>query len=143
MADAERELREIVDERVAAVKAKDTAPLFERLHPEVVTFDVTTPLRNRGRDSVIERARDWFDGFTSDIGYDVHELAVSAEGDLGFCSFAYHVTGSVVSGDEVDMWVRATLCCRRVDGRWLVTHDHESVPFDPETGLAVIDLAPD
>lgn len=40
------------------------------------------------------------------------------------------------------MWVRATLGCRRVDGTWLITHDHESVPFDPESGMAVIDLAP-
>jgi len=32
------------------------------------------------------------------------------------------------------MWVRATLCCRRSDGQWLITHDHESVPYDPTSG---------
>lgn len=40
------------------------------------------------------------------------------------------------------MWVRATLGCRRVDGRWLIVHDHESLPFDPATGSAIIDQAP-
>ncbi len=40
------------------------------------------------------------------------------------------------------MWVRATLGCRRIDGRWLITHDHESVPFDPASGQALTDLAP-
>jgi ketosteroid isomerase-like protein len=40
------------------------------------------------------------------------------------------------------MWVRAALCCRRVDGRWLITHDHESVPFDAETGQALTSLRP-
>jgi ketosteroid isomerase-like protein len=46
------------------------------------------------------------------------------------------------SGAAVDMWVRATLDCRRVDGRWLIVHDHESVPFDPGTGRALISLRP-
>jgi len=40
------------------------------------------------------------------------------------------------------MWVRATLCCRRVDGTWRIVHDHESVPFDPATGRAEISLRP-
>ena len=40
------------------------------------------------------------------------------------------------------MWVRATLGCRRIDGDWVIVHDHESVPFDPESGRALIDLAP-
>ena len=40
------------------------------------------------------------------------------------------------------MWVRATLGCRRLDGRWLVVHDHESVPVDPGTGAALLGLAP-
>jgi len=33
------------------------------------------------------------------------------------------------------MWMRATLCCcRSIDGRWLIKHDHESVPYDPTSG---------
>jgi hypothetical protein len=41
------------------------------------------------------------------------------------------------TGAEVSMWVRATLGCRR-----LIVHDHESVPFDAETGQALISLNP-
>jgi SnoaL-like domain len=59
-----------------------------------------------------------------------------------FCSFLYHVGGTLKTGDEVNMWVRATLCCRRIDGRWRIVHDHESVPFDPATGQALISLEP-
>lgn len=28
------------------------------------------------------------------------------------------------------LWFRVTLGLRRVGGRWLVTHEHESVPFE-------------
>jgi len=40
------------------------------------------------------------------------------------------------------MRVRATLCCRRIDGTWLIVHDHESVPFDAATGQAVMSPEP-
>ena len=139
---AEHELCELVEERVTAVRAKNPAPLADRLHQDVVQFNAVPPLRVRGRGAIAEQTQAWFDSYATDIGYDVHELRVTADADLGFCSFLYHVSGTLVAGDEVDMWVRATLCCRRTDGRWLITHDHESVPFDPASGQALISLAP-
>ncbi len=139
---AEQEIRAVVDERVRAVRAKDPGPLAARVDPGVVTFDVLPPLLQRGDAPVVAKLQHWFDGYASDIGYQVEALDVVADGDLGFCSFAYNVQGTLQSGDEVDMWVRATLGLRRIDGRWRIVHDHESVPFDPRTGHAVIDLAP-
>jgi hypothetical protein len=38
------------------------------------------------------------------------------------------------------MWVRATLGYQRESGTWLITHALNSVPFDPETGRASLDL---
>jgi len=69
-------------------------------------------------------------------------VQVSANDELGFCSFLYHVGGTLKTGDSVNMWVRATLCCRRMGKRWRIVHDHESVPFDPATGQALISLEP-
>lgn len=140
--DPEQELRELIEERVAAVGAKDAGPLVARLADDLVMFDVLPPLRSRGAGPVREKMRSWFDGYTSDIGYEVHELDVRADDRLGFCSFVYHVTGTLQSGDDVDMWVRATLCCERVNGAWRIVHDHESVPFDPATGMAQISVGP-
>jgi uncharacterized protein (TIGR02246 family) len=140
--DGEAELRDLVAERVAAVAAKDPVPLAARQHPDVITFNVLPPLHTRGSSAVEETTRAWFGGYASEIGYEVRDLTVTVDGDVGFCSYLYHVTGTLESGADVDMWVRATLGCRRADGRWLIVHDHESVPFDPATGRALIDLAP-
>ncbi|GAA4969514.1 YybH family protein [Actinoplanes utahensis] len=140
--DGEAELRELVAERVAAVSAKDPAPLAARQHPDIITFNVLPPLHGRGNEAVEEATRAWFDAYASVIGYEVRDLHVTVDGDVGFCSFLYHVSGTLKIGGEVDMWVRATLGCRRVDGRWLIVHDHESVPFDAATGKALIDLQP-
>jgi uncharacterized protein (TIGR02246 family) len=138
----DEQLRQVVLERVAAVQAKDPEPLAARQAPDVVVFDVLPPLRSLGGDAVEGKTRAWFDAYAGDIGYEVRDLLVTADGDVGFCSFLYHVSGTLAAGGEVSMWVRATLGCRRVDGRWLITHDHESVPFDPASGKALIDLEP-
>lgn len=139
---AEEELRQVVLERVEAVHAKNPDPLAERQAPDIITFDVLPPLHSRGSEAVEEKTQAWFDSYTGEIGYEVRDLHIAADGDVGFCSFVYHVSGTLISGDEVDMWVRATLGCRRIDGKWLITHDHESVPFDPVSGKALIDLNP-
>lgn len=61
---------------------------------------------------------------------------------MAFCHFLYRVTGTLAAGGDVDMWVRATVCYRKIDGTWMVTHEHNSVPFDVESGKASLDLKP-
>jgi uncharacterized protein (TIGR02246 family) len=140
---AEQELRDVVEERVRAVRDRDSATLAARPAEDVITFDVLPPLNSRGSQATLEHLHEWFfDGYDGPIDYSTHDVQVSAQGDLGFCSFLYHVGGTLKTGDQVNMWVRATLCCRRVDGRWRIVHDHESVPFDPATGHALIGLKP-
>lgn len=142
MSEATEQLRAMIQERAAAVQAKDPAPLAARLSDDVITFDVLPPLRGRGSEMVVDRAREWFDSYDGSIGYDVHELEVVVDGDVGFCSYLYHVTGTLTAGDEVDMWVRATAGCRRIDGQWQILHEHESIPWDPESGRGVLDQPP-
>jgi uncharacterized protein (TIGR02246 family) len=140
--DSESELRAIVDERVAAVAAKDPKPLAARQHPDIVMFNALPPLVSRGNAAVEDATRAWFDAYASDIGYEVRDLRVTVDGDVGFCSFLYRVTGALKAGGDVDMWVRATLGCQRVGGQWFIVHDHESVPLDPATGQALTNLEP-
>jgi ketosteroid isomerase-like protein len=142
MPSPEEEIRAVVEERVAAVKAKDPGPLDERQADDIVTFDVLPPLNAKGKDASEGRTRAWFGGYASAIGYDVEQLEISASDDVGFCSFVYHVTGTLASGGDVSMWVRATLGLRRIEGDWRIVHDHESVPWDPETGKGLTGLEP-
>ena len=38
--------------------------------------------------------------------------------------------------------VEATMGLQKTDGVWVITHEHNSVPFDAESGKASLDLAP-
>jgi len=53
-----------------------------------------------------------------------------------------HVKGTLASGHITNLWVRWTACFRRIDGVWLVVHDHASVPADLEHGEAILNLTP-
>lgn len=140
---AKQELRDLIEERVAAVARRDAEALAAQQAGDVLAFNVLPPLRLQGADKVASQTEAWFDGYARGPGYEVRDLYIDADGDLGYCAFLYHVTGRLQSDEEVSMWVRATLVCRKRDGRWVVVHDHESIPWDPETGQGLAGLDPD
>jgi ketosteroid isomerase-like protein len=72
----------------------------------------------------------------------VRDLSVTAADEAAFCHYLYRVTGTMTNGREVDMWVRSTVCFRKVEGAWVVAHEHTSVPFDAESGKASVNLKP-
>ena len=47
-------------------------------------------------------------------------------------------SGTMLDGTEVGMWVRATSCLRKLNNGWKIVHEHASVPFDGDTGKAVV-----
>lgn len=140
---AEDDIRELITSRIEAVRSKNVDGTRAVLAPEVVMFDVLAPLRYSGADEVGERTAKWFSSFATPIGYEVRDLAVFAADDVAFGHYLYRVSGTLASGDAVRMWVRATLGFRKIDGRWRIVHEHDSVPFDPETRRAVFDGDPE
>ena len=45
--------------------------------------------------------------------------------------------------EKTDVWVRATFCCRKIDGKWKIVHEHQSVPFYMDGSYrAALDLTP-
>jgi ketosteroid isomerase-like protein len=123
-------IRRRIEDAVSAIRAKDIDGVLSLYAPDVVSFDVSPPLRYMG---VVRKRRAWQEAFatyTGPIGYEVHELDVTADGDLAFVRSINHVSGALVSGHHSDLWLRWTACFRRIDGVWLVVHDHVSVPAD-------------
>jgi ketosteroid isomerase-like protein len=57
-------------------------------------------------------------------------------------SFDNRVTGTLKNWNSADYWVRWTACFRKIDGNWLIAHDHVSVPLDVASGRALLDLKP-
>jgi ketosteroid isomerase-like protein len=62
---------------------------------------------------------------------------------VAFCHSLNRSSGTRTNGEETDVWVRATVCLRKIGDRWTVTHEHVSVPFEMEPPYkASLDLRP-
>jgi|SRR5215204_285176 len=135
-------IRRIIEGRVRAVREQDIDALMAHHAPEVLTFDVLDPLRNAGSGEVRRRAEGWLSSYEGAPGYEVRDLSVTTGEAVAFCHYLYRVSGTLKSGGAVDMWVRATVCFSKVGGEWEIVHEHQSVPFDAQTGKASLDLKP-
>ncbi|HYR83714.1 MAG TPA: SgcJ/EcaC family oxidoreductase [Terriglobia bacterium] len=135
-------IRALIDDWVKAIRARDVNGSLANFAPDVVSFDLIDPLRYVGSDSVRTRLEAWFSSFQGTIGYDVRDLNIIASDEVAFCHSLNHVNGTKTDGKTIDMWWRATVCFREIDGKWIVTHSHSSVPFDMDSGKASLDLKP-
>jgi len=138
----EARIRAIIYERAEGVDHKDVNALIINHAPEAAVFDVLDPLHYEGVEQVKERAEKWLSGYESKIGYEIRDLKITGGADTAFCHYLYRVTGTLKTGGAVDMWVRATVCFLKTDGEWQIVHEHQSVPFNVETGKASLNLKP-
>jgi ketosteroid isomerase-like protein len=142
---AEALIRERVEDLVKALNAKDIDGVMSLYAPNIVSFDIAPQfgaLRYVGAENKRRAWQEAFATFTGSFAYEVHELNVTTEGELAFVHSLNHVRATLASGQITELWVRWTACLRRIDGLWLVVHDHVSVPADLEHGRAVVNLTP-
>ena len=141
----EAQIRELIAERETAMRTRDAQRLVSRYAPEIVKFDLGPPLRHTG--SELHGANglgSWFSGFDGPIDYEVRDLTVTAGEDVAFCHSLNRLSTTPHGAPQrFDLWFRATVCLRKVDGAWRITHEHNSTPFYMDGSLrAALDLQP-
>ena len=136
------EIQALYERQFDAIRAKDLDRLMSFYSPDIVYYDVVPPLRFVGADALRERFSHWLAGFQGRIEMDLRDLHVAASGDLAVVHFLSRSSGTLTNGREVGSWVRGTSCCQRTGGRWLVTHEHISLPVDVAAGRPATDLTP-
>jgi uncharacterized protein (TIGR02246 family) len=136
------QIRKLMDDRVKAVRTKDVNASTSNLTPDILSFDVVNPLQSIGIESSRKRAEEWFASFQGQIGHEIRDLIITAGDDVAFCHGLSHVSATRTDGGQLDMWWRTTVCFRKTDGKWMVTHEHNSVPFDVKSGKASLGLTP-
>jgi ketosteroid isomerase-like protein len=142
MGSTESDVRALFDGQFAAIRAKDLDRLMAVYSPDIVYFDVVPPLQYAGAAALRGRFSEWFDGFAGPIDMQMRELNISTSGELAVAHWLSRAGGTLTNGREVGSWVRATSCCQRTNDRWLITHEHISLPVDVRSGRAATDLLP-
>ena len=140
---AEDEIRQVIEERIAALRAKDAAAAVARLADDVVTFELAPPLALApGAAADADGLAAWLDGF-AELDVEVRDMRIEADSTAGFAYALHHLTGTRVGGQPVSLWMRSTLCFRRDISGWIIVHAHSSVPFHMDGSFrAATDLEP-
>jgi ketosteroid isomerase-like protein len=138
----EEQILKLMDARIEAVRTKDVNASMSNLASDVLSFDVVNPLQRVGSDESRRRAEEWFISFDGAIGYEIRDLSITAGDEVAFSHGLSHVSASKKDGGQLDMWWRTTVCFSKVEGKWNVVHEHNSVPFDVESGKASLDFKP-
>lgn len=138
----EARIRALIDTWVGATLKRDVPRVTALYVSDVVSFDAIGPLQVRGIEAWAAHWRACMEQCPGDMHFRIDDIHVEVGGDVAFSRFLLHCGATLPDGIVHSGWMRGTACYRRVNGEWKIAHDHCSVPFDPETCKALVELQP-
>ncbi len=119
-----------------AFNAKDVDGIMKVYVPDdsLLVFDVVPPRQYSGVKAYRKDWEDFLGMFKGPVKFEVSDLHVFASRTTGYGYSIQHVSATDAKGQPFDLTVRVTDGYRKVKGRWLIAHEHISVPVDLETG---------
>lgn len=141
---SDQEIHAVYDAWAKAFKAKDLDGIMAVYAPgdSLVAYDVVPPLQYVGKEAYRKDYQEFLAMYEGPIDIEYRDLRIMSSGDLGIINALERMSGTLKNGQKSDIWLRATSGLRKINGKWLIVHDHISVPADFETGKAALDLKP-
>jgi ketosteroid isomerase-like protein len=119
---SEDEIRGLVENWAAAVRARNLAGAVARHADDIVMFDVPLPLQSRGLE---EYRKTWELFFANNRGgpgsFELTDLRIVAGDSVAYCHALLRI---------FDSTARLTMGLRKERGQWLVAHEHHSYPLE-------------
>lgn len=119
---AEAEIAAALAVWTAAVREHDLDGACRGRSPDIVMFDVPEPLQSRG----IAAYRETWQLYFRDPGsrrFDLCETRIAVGGDIAWVHALLRCTTADAPAG------RLTMGLRRIDGAWVVEHEHHSFPL--------------
>ena len=139
----EANIRALLEDWASAVRAKDSERVMSHYIPDILLFDLVPPLQYRGVDAYRKSLQEWFLTFQGPVGYEIRDVSITTGDGVAFSHSLNRISGRRTNGEETDVWVRATVCYRKINSTWMVAHEHVSVPFYMDGSVrAAVDLKP-
>jgi len=138
----EAAIRDLIGGFLRAIRAKDIPGVMAVFAPDVVSFDLGPPLQHGGGETFVQRWQELFERYQDPIDYQIRDLCVTAGDDVAFSHSLNRTSGTMKNGQKTDRWLRWTACYRKANGKWLIVHEHVSVPVDLGYDKAMLDLEP-
>jgi uncharacterized protein (TIGR02246 family) len=121
-------VRALIESWAQAVRAKNYSGILAHHSADIVMFDVPPPFESRGI-SAYEKTWDLFYSSQPEpVAFDVQHLDIVAGSDVAF-AFAHMQCAEIgTNGGRLKLDFRVTIGLRKVEGQWVIVHEHHSVP---------------
>ena len=128
MTDDERDIDTLIRRWVAAIAAGELENVLVHHADDIVMFDVPPPDQGvRGLDAYRATWSPFFEWLRAGSRFEIETLRVIAGIDVAF-AWALLLCGTKADFQNPDLRLRLTVCLRKLDGQWVVTHEHHSFP---------------
>jgi len=134
----EADLNASVQQLVAAVNAKDLNGImaYYTSDESLFVFDALPPRQYVGAAAYRKDWEGFLAAYPATIHAEVSDWKTEADGNLAYGRGVFRTGGPDKDGKPLDLTVRVTDVYRKINGKWLVIHEHVSWPVDLATGKA-------
>lgn len=139
---AEADIRKLIESWEKAAGAGNLEAIMSHYAPEVIAYDAILALQFKGIDAYRKHWQLCLSMCSGPMTFKMHDLHIAVGDDLAFSHALNQCGGLDKDGNQHSSWMRVSSAYRKINGQWLIVHEHFSAPFDPETGKALFDLKP-
>ena len=120
----------------AAFSKKDIDAIMKVYVPgeSLVVFDVVPPRQYVGAAAYRKDWEGFLAMFKGPLKLSISDLQITAGRTIAFSHSIQRVEGTDNNDKPIDFTVRVTDAYKKIGGRWLIAHEHVSVPVDLATG---------
>lgn len=129
MPTADAEVCTVLEEWAEATRLGRRDEILKHHSANLVIFDVLPPMMYAGAEAYKRSWDEWQPGTQGDAVFNLENLTITAGSDVAFAHSFIRCGGTLPDGTTFQDLVRATFCLRKVDGSWLVEHQHVSKPY--------------
>ena len=125
---AETQIRDVIESWAANTRQGNQDAVLANHATDVLIYDVLPPIKYEGAAAYRASWGDWQPDTVGPTRFDLQDLTITAGDEVGFAHCLIQCGGTLESGRTFEDLVRSTFCLRKVAGKWVIAHQHVSMP---------------
>jgi uncharacterized protein (TIGR02246 family) len=140
----EAEIKALEARLVKAIEAKDPNAIMANYvtGDSLVVYDIVPPRQYVGSEAYKKDWQGFLGSCAGPLKVELTDLSVTTDDKLGYGHNIQRFTCKTANGTVQDFTIRVTDGYEKRDGKWLIAHEHASVPVDLATGKADLSSKP-
>jgi uncharacterized protein (TIGR02246 family) len=137
------QIEALFQQYLKAFNAKDTNAIMALYSStDLFVFDVVPPREYPSWDAYKKDFEGLFAAFPGPVENKLTDLSITTTGTMAYAHNIQTAVFTAKDGSKLTLVVRVSDVLRKINGKWLIVHEHVSVPVDLATGKAVLQSTP-